>query len=57
MKSASEMLKDEDNKDLLEMAYAEINETEDKIMELEKEIAKLQIERDLQMRMITGLQF
>ncbi len=51
------MLKDEDNKDLLEMAYAEINETEDKIMELEKEIAKLQIERDLQMRMITGLQF
>ncbi len=43
---ASEMLKEEDDHDLLEMARTEIDETEKEIEELEKEIAKLQIERE-----------
>lgn len=43
---ASVMLREETEKELIEMAQSEIEETEVKIQELEKEIAKLKIERE-----------
>lgn len=43
---ASVMIKEEKEKELIEMALSEMEETERKIQELEKEIAKLKIERE-----------
>ncbi len=43
---ASEMLNEETDTELLEMAKGEITDTEEKIQELEKDIAKIQIERE-----------